>query len=322
MAQWSRRNSNQLLVLASKTVIREHEQRYEEPPSGLYFNKHLSLLHRTLQAEGVDLQLPHCWYRFGDEVVRQWMPSPVYWNHENPNYTTVSWKDDFDTRGIDDSVEAQVTTQVKRLAVEYEGNDGLRRAIDDVYSYAPFDFQREFRNLRLLFAEAEESEIGVENMGEYLSSRVESAFDTFPHNEFAGLSSRANHVSKAVQMLLQESSQELQLASEMAMKFWELYCYHLRLHPAGHENVPESTLELWSEELQPQAQKFDLVFGAHLAQATEIVPSIKEDEDLGPLIRRLEAGDEELEELLEEMGPILDELGDFLSGLKSGYTPN
>lgn len=83
-----------LIPLASYLAIEACQDRFENPPRGLYFNKVLSLLHRQFQDLGVDIGLPHCWYRYGDEVVRYEMPSPLVWDHEATDKTTVLWDGD------------------------------------------------------------------------------------------------------------------------------------------------------------------------------------------------------------------------------------
>lgn len=58
----------ELLALASYLVIEEHRRLTGQYPSGLYFNKAMCLLYRNLKKANLNLELPHCWYRYGDEV--------------------------------------------------------------------------------------------------------------------------------------------------------------------------------------------------------------------------------------------------------------
>src|SRR5437762_11314562 len=78
------RDVNDLLNFASYQVITKYEQVTGAKPSGLFFNKVLSVLNRDLGAVHLQLRLPHCWYRWGDEVVRILMPRHLQWVHEDP----------------------------------------------------------------------------------------------------------------------------------------------------------------------------------------------------------------------------------------------
>jgi len=40
--------------------LNEYEARNKEEASGVLFNKFMTLLHRSLKAEGFNMKLPHC----------------------------------------------------------------------------------------------------------------------------------------------------------------------------------------------------------------------------------------------------------------------
>lgn len=49
---------------------------------GMTFNRFMTQLNYSLQSEkNTDIRLPHCWYRWGDEVVRDHLGSYTKWNH-------------------------------------------------------------------------------------------------------------------------------------------------------------------------------------------------------------------------------------------------
>ena len=57
---------------ACRVFIEGHEGSVGCSPSGVMFNKFMTLLYRDIRRTlGVDIRLPHCWYRWGDEVVRR-----------------------------------------------------------------------------------------------------------------------------------------------------------------------------------------------------------------------------------------------------------
>ena len=51
---------------ACQAFIEGHEGSVGCSPSGVMFNKFMTLLYRDVRrALGVDIRLPHCWYRWG-----------------------------------------------------------------------------------------------------------------------------------------------------------------------------------------------------------------------------------------------------------------
>ena len=77
------KNANELLKVACSRIITGYESRAGHSPSSLYFNKVITLLHREIGKDGLSLNLPHCWYRWGDEVARVLMPHNVRWEYDS-----------------------------------------------------------------------------------------------------------------------------------------------------------------------------------------------------------------------------------------------
>lgn len=318
--RWAERNANLPLAFAAYEVVTRYQKATGDSPGGAYFNKLMSVLHRTLKAEGRDLRLPHCWYRYGDEVVRSWMPSPIVWDQESPQVTSVSWLGQ--APDCAPNVAKEISIHVDKLTAQYAGEGGLERAIADVYSYAPFDFQREFRHLRTLFRETRNAAQPLASLGPtVLAPQAERAFRAFPSREFPGVAAYADEVASVVVHLLRDRPRELQLTNEIAEKFWEFFCYHLRLHPNGHENVPPEALQIWEETLPSEKQRFEIVLGGHLAQAAELLPDIVRQAGVASRIRHPETADAEFERLLAEVSPALEGLGEFSERAKRGYNP-
>ncbi|MHB8584864.1 MAG: hypothetical protein ACYDDF_03385 [Thermoplasmatota archaeon] len=293
------------------------------PPSGLYFNKVMSLLHRRLKAERIDLGLPHCWYRYGDEVVRQWMPSAVYWDHESPVSTRVFWIGDAPSSSGSEAARRKVIdAEVKQIGAEYRGQGGVERAVNDVYSYAPFEFQRAFREWRRETTEVHNWQAGHGGpAGIVLAGKFRTTLAAFPKEEFPECADRSRAILSAVGSLLDARPSELQMAGELAEQFWQFFCYYLRLHPKGHENVASQTLDLWRAELDAQTLKFDTVFAGHLAQIAEVVPEIRTSSDLSFWLAETEPFAGNIDEMLARTDNAFVGLAEFSRESKKGYAP-
>ncbi|MFO8051471.1 MAG: hypothetical protein R6V01_07215 [Thermoplasmatota archaeon] len=69
-------NESSPLEKAVYLAINKFHNKESRPPTGVYFNKVMSILHHRSKSK-YDLRLPHCWYRWGDEVVRRCLPNEV-----------------------------------------------------------------------------------------------------------------------------------------------------------------------------------------------------------------------------------------------------
>ncbi len=102
----------------------------------------MCLLYRNLKRKNLNLKLPHCWYRYGDEVVRYHMPHQIRWNHEDPRRTSVHWMG-----SEPDIKEERVLEEVRRITERYHTRDGLRELVAEIYNTAPYEFQKKFREV-------------------------------------------------------------------------------------------------------------------------------------------------------------------------------
>lgn len=283
-------------------------RRFDEPPSGVYFNKVLSVLHRQLTDVGVDIGLPHCWYRYGDEVVRYWLPSELVWDHEAEDKTTVVWDGD-PPEDLETQEGARLRTEIEQIMEEYPP-DKLDTLVDHVYGYAPFEFQRSFRYFRervhlSLYSDLHDSQ-AAEGI---LLPNLDKASEDFDRKEFGDLREDKEVQFATLRGLLQSGDPNLGLIHEIAENFWFQFCYYLRLHPRAHENVPVQTKQIWMEDLETSVPNLVGQFSDLLERAVEQEPDL---EDHPPVSEALETYREEREEL----DSLLDETDRYFEGLE------
>jgi len=312
------RDPNSLAGVASYIVISKHLERTGSPPTGLYFNKIMSLLHSEARTRGIDLQLPHCWYRWGDEVVRYLMPTAIDWNHEDPNQTRVSWKGDVPFyQGLEDNLGA-VKDLADELTAGYSCPGGIERAVSEVYARAPFDFQRRYKICRDSLYGIQRSRVEMKDYGKaVLLPMFDAAFEVFPASDFPEVPDRILAFRELLRLMLQRPEPDFALVNEVSEEFWFWFCYRLRLHPAAHENVPRLTIDFWEERLEFEDDRYRKMLGDHAAEILEATDSPL----LEPLIRVRKAEGEEYRRVLESFGDGFDGLGEFVEGIRKGYRP-
>lgn len=317
--------SSPLLAFASYSVVKAYEDSRNESPTSLYFNKLLSLSHRALKSKGVDIQLPHCWYLFGDEVVRYWMPRGIQWEREEQSPTRISWAGEPPRNSIPQNVRSEILSVVGKHTETYVTPGGLGRLLERVYAYAPFDFQRDFRKFRRQLSPFARSRVTVKN---YVKRRVlpqlRKSLSEFPSYEFPEVGERIPRFGKVLVSLLEGEPdlEQVRLSMEMSRKLWELFCYFLRVHPEARENVPEEALRIWRDQLDPSLETYDRVFVGHAMLAAELMPAMLQDAELAALMADYEASLGTASVLLEEFADILPGLKDFEDEVRKGYRYN
>ncbi|MDD4669376.1 MAG: hypothetical protein PHE95_06090, partial [Candidatus Methanomethylophilus sp.] len=234
--------------LSSALFIAKFEACNHRRVQGVLFNKYMTLLHRNLKNRGYDIHLPHCWYRWGDEVVRYNMPY-LNWDHENAAYTQVSWKgeQDFSTTSSD-----EILTYASEFADEfikkYSGKEGAELAIDEVYDQAPFRFQNDYRKLRESLKNISGNQTAMfENTVSIAGPLFETAMAHFPY-EFSVIAKEKEQFKILFRTMLANKAPSGDLFS-LAEDFWFYFCYYLRLNSKCHENVTCSTLSVWRDKI-------------------------------------------------------------------------
>ena len=252
-------------------VLRELNLNEDKLLGGTRFNKVMSLLQHELKGSDLDLKLPHCWYLYGDESVPQELPREVHFEHyECPERTFVRWigpdRPSF-------NLPSPATKRIRELAGEvvgrYPAMQGACEATDDVYEYAPFPFQRDFRSFRERFAFIERyTRLSSNPQRNIFLTTFETAVRDFPGEEFPRLRHHASRFEVLTRLLLEDDRDRLPEAQELASEFWRLFCKHLRIHPKGHENVSEGRLRWWTKDADSHtriyAEWFSEVAARHL----------------------------------------------------------
>ncbi len=240
---------DKLLHYSSYLVVKEYEKLTEEKPNGVFFNKIMSLLNK----KNNNLKLPHYWYRYGDQVCRQKMPSELYWNHAELDQTTVDFK--IDSKDYFKELDGHpIEEDVKELVEKY--HDDFEKLIDDVYSYAPYEFQKKFLELRKTFYGISNAYNWDKESYKELSRPIFSdTYDKFPIDEFKELEDEYNLVKTFIETRLESDDWKFKILEEISKHFWFLFCYHLRLNPKARENIPSEILHYWEEKLPSDADR-------------------------------------------------------------------
>ena len=230
--------------ISTYLFIEEHEKSVGKT-RGVVFNKFMTLLNRDLMEEkSVNIRLPHCWYRWGDEVVRYYLRPYTKWDHEDLGITTVAWRDGVpEDLSLSDPTVAEIRDYIRGYIEEYSDEDGWERAIDRLYEKAPYEFQNRYRMLRENLKGAVAGNYIQGYSEKLLTPLFNNAMGMFP-SEFSSIKKEKNDFESVFKAAV-ETGARMEDIRGMAEEFWFLFCYHLRIDKRGHENVKKETLDVW-----------------------------------------------------------------------------
>ncbi|MDR0887831.1 MAG: hypothetical protein LBM39_01415 [Candidatus Methanoplasma sp.] len=238
--------------IAAIIFLDKFENENEILASGVLFNKFMTLLHRDLKKEGINLKLPHCWYRWGDEVVRYRMPY-LEWDHEYAAYTQVTWKGAAPEYSIEDPIVPKINEYADKFVSKYSGPEGAEMAIGEVYDSAPFEFQNKYRRLRETLKISRNNQPFEKFTKSMLMPLFRDAMDAFP-KEFKNLNGKKEDFEEVFRVSI-EGGASVADAFDLVEDFWFFFCYYLRLK--CNENVPKSTLEVWEDKIPWETESYE-----------------------------------------------------------------
>ena len=260
--------------------------------------------------------LPHSWYRWGDEVVRYYMPKEIEWSHEESSYTEVNWVgggplllDDKLRRDI----EGIIDDFLKKYPVKSTG--WYEELLADHYEGAPFEFQKAYKGCRdILFDVTRANGDGRNYSGDVLIKVFKTALSTFPKDKlFKPVREFIPTFINLISHPLSGTKDDLFMANDISEEFWYWFSYFLRTHPQAHENIDEDTVTYWKSEIEHETLRFYQNFDDHVTRLSEKFPEIMKDSLLVPHLQSGRRRLQEWEESMKDFENIVEDLDDFLS---------
>ena len=248
-----RKHEEDYVKLASFLYTKRFREEFGHDVSGVLFNKYLTLLnYESKEKRNIDIGLAHCWYRWGDVVVRQSLPY-TRWTHSDLNLTQVTFTGKEPDPVAGDPVFGHITEFTEQFIRRYrDDREGVESAVDDIYTRAPLDFQRDYKKFRESLKISREN-IPYDNVNDYLRGLFATAMDSFPQG-FRNIRGQKNAFSAVFAYAIDNNVPADDLF-DIAEDFWFFFCYHLRVR--YNENVAPSIIDGWKNSLDLETRRYD-----------------------------------------------------------------
>lgn len=249
------RKNGKYVSIASFIFLKKYKQKHKTDSTGVIFNKFLTLLHRQLKNENMDIALPHCWYRWGDEVVKYYFPY-IGWTHDDLDKTKVTFEAEAPDIDENDETVIRINEFAEEFLEKYDNTqEGVEKAIDEVYSEAPFEFQNKFRKLREGL-KISKKHVGYSNFDSYVLDLFNDAMESFP-KEFSSMKREKTEFQEVFRNSVANKVSRKNLF-DLTELFWFYFCYHLRVNKKCHENVDGSTIRIWKNTISDEMDHFEI----------------------------------------------------------------
>lgn len=310
------------LTYSSYALIARYEEKTGNLPSGLFFNKSLSFISTEIKEKGIDIRLPHCWYRWGDEVVRYFMPPELEWTHEEADYTLVNWNGSHPDFPSNDSKKL-LDDLVTFILEKYSGPTEIKELVNINYLNAPFEFQKKYKRLRDFYYNIPDSDLRKLNgsKGEMLKL-LRSALSSFPQDPFfKDIRTFLPTFDEFMFQVLDSESTTISVIKEILEEFWYWFCYFLRAHPSAHENVPDLTVAYWVSRTPIETVNFEREFREHLSDLSNSIEVLKKNKLFESYLTKADSERIEFNEVLEDFQGSIIGLDEFLKENKTKIVP-
>lgn len=294
MIQYDRTSDR--VKIAAYMFLDKYEKSNGGRSTGVLFNKYMVLLNREMKASKIGFPLPHCWYRWGDEVVRYGLPY-LGWKHDELGTTEVYFTGSKPTFNSESKFFTMVSDFADDFIKSYSKQHGQEEVIEEVYNDAPYEFQNNYRILREALKISRKN-IAMNNFHEYIGELYERAMDSFPP-DFNPISEQKTEFEHVFRDMLSSHANSKALY-DLTETFWFFFCYRLRLIPKCHENVNEGTLEIWRSILPTEDGRFEL----DIRNYAYLYCRNSDDPVIRMLLVKREEGLKELNEIFDQIGDL------------------
>ena len=221
------------------------------------FYKLLYLLSDNLKKDGIDIGLPHYWYRYGPIVPYFILPEDVL-IRDQKNWGTAVIMGHRRRFELSQSLKEVIDNEVKALWDQYHELK-TKKIVLDVYKKAPYEFQRKFKDFIIhidIKIRLRQSVPSYPLKEREDIRRLEDAIDSFEELEFPQIYDDLLQWRLITKYSIEQLSYiDLTFLNRVTNIYWDmLFCKYLRVKTT--ENLPQNLSRKWERDLPESAEIF------------------------------------------------------------------
>lgn len=166
------------------------ERKYDSPLRAKEFHKLLYFINQKFEERGIDVDIPYYWYRYGTVTPTAGTQVSIQ-EAEDGGSEVVTGVHPDDIDATEEEIN-EARDAVQEVLLRYYQIGGLESLTDLMYEDAPYDVQREFRELDKQLRTAADDHPDILDDGydrHSIRRRLTKVVDTFPTDEFPHLES-------------------------------------------------------------------------------------------------------------------------------------
>lgn len=260
--------TNQLLGYTIDTLLKAFNPDRTPIMNRFHFFKLMNLLDHRLQNQGVNINLPGYWYKYGFYSEYRFFDSVLTYPFSKYYVTGDNVYPPIVRTGYEEKVSKKDTgiilTTIRYLYEKYGGKEGYGDSAkeESYFLYSPYKFNTIFQSY-LFITDVKTSRVS-ESLKNEITTKLDELLPDFPVNSFPELASIYFEWDDTTRLVLDcaPENKRLELIIDLREEFWEIYSKRVRIKHNQH--IPESVIREWKSK-----------FNTELDQASETIEDIR-----------------------------------------------
>jgi hypothetical protein len=225
-----------------------------------HFSKLMNLLDTRLRKQGIDMELPGYWYKYGFYIEPRFLDSALprkfteYYTLDDTVVPPMHPKRDY---GLKADIKKTIDSIVRYLWKQYgyKSDYGKKVKSDSYQINSPYDFNTIFQDY---IDVVNRKERGFGSRKDQLESLLDDLLNNFPEDDFPELFDLYLEWDDTVRLILDCISSEKQysLIVDLRDKFWDVFSEGVRI--IHHQNIPDekSIIDEWERKYEQSIPAF------------------------------------------------------------------
>ncbi len=243
--------NNPLLEYSIDSLLKAFNPERKPVVKQSHFSKLMNLLDTRLKKQGIDIELPGYWYKYGFYVEPRFLDWILprkfteFYIVNNAVAPPMYPKRDY---GLKADIKNKIDSTIHSLWQKYRYKEdyGGKAKRDSYEINSPYKFNNIFQDYIDVVKRREK---GFVSRKEQLEPLLDDLLNNFPEDDFCELFDLYLEWDDTIRLILDciSSNKQYDLTNDLTDKFWEIFSKGVRIR--HHQNIPDETIiDEWNQE--------------------------------------------------------------------------